>query len=179
MPGRLKDHKGHDMTILTGDFAFEKEVEGHRSDRSPETVAENGVSAIPDDAQLYLRHVEQGETIRLLAREAGCHASTILRRIRKFESRRDDPLIDSALGGGSVTNSLNGPGILPILRRLAEPGAVMAVAAGMEKAIVTRDGIRTAVLDRNLAEVMALNGWVAQISEGRVLGYAITPAGRG
>lgn len=138
---------------------------------------------LPEDAQLYLRHVEGGVPIRALARETGCHASTILRRIRRFESRRDDPLVDraveqaaqdapAALGAGDQAD------LRRVLRRLAEPGAVLAVAEGMDKAIVTRSDIRTAVLDRRLAEIMALRGWVAMVGQGRITRHAITPAGR-
>ena len=52
---------------------------------------------LPVDAQLYLAHVEQGLSMRRLARERGCHASTVMRQIRKLEKRRDDGLIDQAL----------------------------------------------------------------------------------
>ncbi|MFV0359988.1 DUF6456 domain-containing protein [Tropicimonas sp.] len=45
----------------------------------------------------YLQHTEQGLSIRAVARAEGCHASTILRRIRRFEQKRDDPLVDEAL----------------------------------------------------------------------------------
>ena len=52
---------------------------------------------LPESSRLYLRHTEDGISIRAIAREEGCHASTVLRRIRSCENRRDDPLIDSAL----------------------------------------------------------------------------------
>ena len=52
---------------------------------------------LPDNARLYLRHTEEGLSIRELARAGGCHASTVLRKVRAFENRRDDPLIDEAL----------------------------------------------------------------------------------
>ena len=151
--------------------------------------------ALSDDARLYLRHVEGGESIRALAREAGLHASTVMRRIRRFEARRDDPLIDSALNRHEGQGSMAGAGVVAaadavmrrrhegtqtrrILRRLAESGAEMVVAADMDKAIVVRDGIRTAILDRRLAEQIALSGWVAAESGGRLRRYAITSAGR-
>ncbi|CAM3234393.1 DUF6456 domain-containing protein [Paracoccus nototheniae] len=132
------------------------------------------------DAQLYLRHVEQGIPIRALARETGCHASTILRRIRRFEARRDDPLVDAALAARNARQDrIDARQTLRVLRRLSEPGAAMASAPGMDKAIVTRDDIRTAVLDRALAETMALKGWVVQTrGAGRVHRYVIAPAGR-
>jgi hypothetical protein len=52
---------------------------------------------VPDPAQHYLLHTEVGQSIRDIARQAGCYASTIMRQIRKIESRRDDPLVDAAL----------------------------------------------------------------------------------
>ncbi len=52
---------------------------------------------VPETAQTYLAHTEAGLSIRALARAAGCHASTILRQIRRIETRRDDPLVDAAL----------------------------------------------------------------------------------
>ena len=52
---------------------------------------------VPKDAQLYLFHTEQGMSLREIARVEGCHPSTILRKVRAFENRRDDPLIDEAL----------------------------------------------------------------------------------
>ncbi|MFV0301834.1 MAG: DUF6456 domain-containing protein [Paracoccus sp. (in: a-proteobacteria)] len=169
------------MTILTGDFTFEAQVGGHRSTTTPTadgTAVTPTPTPIPEDAQLYLRHVEQGESIRAIARETGCHASTVLRRIRRFEARRDDMLVDGALEQGADAVSLEGREALNALRRLAESGALMVVAPGMDKAIITRDGLRTAILERRLAEAMALNGWVAQVGQGRVISYAMVPAGR-
>lgn len=127
----------------------------------------NSVPAwVPTAARHYLQHTEAGVTIRQLARVSGCHASTVLRQIRKFETRRDDPLIDAALkdlGQAHFQPSrkmnakiTNGNGIkmtqdLPktdpdfaqdaqrILRRLCESDAFLVVADGMEKAVVMRE----------------------------------------
>jgi Domain of unknown function (DUF6456) len=165
---------------------------------------------VPIGARNYLAHTEEGAPIRVLAREAGCHASTILRRIRKIEMRRDDPLIDAALCRlGAVrakrpttrprqkdTTAMAQPQMTPIpdqptlqrealrvLRRLAETGAVLAVAPEMEKAVVVRDiagggSTRTAVVDSGVAQAMALKNWITSISTGRVTRYQITRAGR-
>jgi transposase-like protein/DNA-binding PadR family transcriptional regulator len=184
------------MTVLTGDFALDATIAGlpsgvgipacNRPAPLDETSARD--DAGDDDLHLYLRHVEGGESIRSLAREAGCHASTILRRIRRFEARRDDPLVDRAVerasGAEASGRAHPAPGrigmrqISRVLRRLAEPGAQMVVAEGMEKAIIVRDDIRTAILDRELAEHMAMRAWVQQIGQGRVSRYAITAQGR-
>ena len=165
------------MTLLTGDFAIDSLSAEHRS---PTGATAAPAYDLPDDARLYLRHVEEGQSIRALARSEGCHASTILRRIRRFEARRGDPLVDGALAEGiDQPRQMDDRQVLRILRRLAEPGAVLVTAEGMDKAIVTRDDIRTAVLDRWVAEVMALKGWVVpSAAPGRVQRYAIAPAGR-
>ncbi len=70
-----------------------------------------------------------------------------------------------------------------ILRRLCEKGAVLAVAADMEKAVVVRDGVagsstRTGVVDRTVAEAMALKGWIAAGKQGKITRYQVTAAGR-
>ena len=124
---------------------------------------------VPETALTYLEHVEAGRSIRSLAREAGCHASTILRMVRKYEQRRDDPLVDLALrrlgdvngalksdlfeigGTQKVTTSVAvKQNDLPddtqlklvaarILRRLNENGACLAIANDMDKAVVARE----------------------------------------
>ena len=53
-------------------------------------------SWVPVHVRHYLVHTECGQSIRALAREAGCHASTVLRQVRRNETRRDDPLVDMA-----------------------------------------------------------------------------------
>lgn len=70
-----------------------------------------------------------------------------------------------------------------VLRRMCESDAFLAVSAEMEKAVVVRDGgqaepTRTAVVDREIAEALALKGWIAGSRPGRIARYHITAAGR-
>ncbi len=119
---------------------------------------------VPEGAQRYLAHTETGRSIRDIARSAGCHASTILRQIRRIEMRRDDPLVDAALQSlaethFSLAKDQRSLAPLPdvtseeeefanealrILRRLCETGSVLAVAEDMDKAVVVRDTARRA-----------------------------------
>lgn len=164
------------MTVFSGGFANGTGIAVLPSD---DDKGDSAPVALPEDARLYLRHVENGESIRSLAREAGCHASTILRRIRRFEARRDDPLVDRALSVNAKAAPADDRQVLRVLRRLAEPGAILATTEALPKAIVSRDDIRTAVLDRELAEMMALKGWVVQLGQGaRLQRYVISPGGR-
>ncbi|WP_226780876.1 DUF6456 domain-containing protein [Oceaniglobus trochenteri] len=166
---------------------------------------------VPDEVRLYLAHTEHGTSIRALARAAGCHASTVMRQIRRYEQRRDDPLIDHALRrlgamgiGQRLPDQPTGDSMihprtdrstpvpddaliekeaLRILRRLAEPGACMAVATGMENAVVVREGadgqtVRTAVVQRTVAEALALRDWIAAGQAGKIARYQLTLAGR-
>ena len=172
---------------------------------------------LPENARLYLRHIEEGQSLRALARSEGCHASTVLRKVRAFENRRDDPLVDEALNRlGRFFVRPAGPdraqdptaetpkqeGTCPmsapirssqiqiadeatleregrrILRRLCEIGAVLVVAAEMEKAVVLKGTVRTAVVDRAVAQAFALKDWIAVQKTGRVTTYEITGAGR-
>lgn len=166
---------------------------------------------VPDGALHYLAHTELGQPIRALARSADCHASTILRQIRRIETRRDDPLVDAALRrlgqvhhvetsqepqeeNADMPSAPLDPIAVPdaqtlnreamrILRRLCETGAVLAVAAEMEKAVVVRDtagggSTRTAVVSTDVAQAMALKDWIAPAGTGRIVRYHITSSGR-
>lgn len=164
---------------------------------------------LPEAVRLYLDHTSEGLSLRALARRHGCHASTVMRQVRRYENRRDDPLVDEALlalshgpGAERLPKRKDAPMSAPIrrnamtlddtviaqearriLRRLAEPGAVLAIAPDMEKAAVLRefaDGrtARVAVVDRAVAQAFALKDWIACRKPGRVATYDITTAGR-
>lgn len=121
---------------------------------------------VPEVAATYLAHVSQGLPLRELARAKGCHASTVLRQVRRVEALRDDPLVDEALERVAKTLAAapapaadikevlmatpvrktvdrSDPRIereaRRILRRLCEKGAFLAVAPSMEKAVVLRE----------------------------------------
>ncbi|WP_114287290.1 DUF6456 domain-containing protein [Candidatus Halocynthiibacter alkanivorans] len=167
---------------------------------------------VPQEARRYLGHTKTGMSLRELARKTGCHASTVLRQVRKTEARRDDPLIDQAL---TRLGRLTGDPCTPdktekdfddmnihapksdetpdkitmerearrVLRRMSESEACLAVARDMEKAVVVRDlpggkTTRTAIVERAIAEAMALKDWISCPKPGRISRYRITPAGR-
>jgi hypothetical protein len=103
----------------------------------------------------------------VLARARGCHASTVMRQIRKVEAWRESPLVDEAMEAmvrayrvkfaqsaepkepTSMPHPAAKPSDLPdprierearrILRRLCEKGAFLAVAPEMERAVVLRE----------------------------------------
>ena len=52
---------------------------------------------LPQAVRLYLDHTEDGLSLRAIARRDGRHASTVMRQVRRYEGRRDDPLLDEAL----------------------------------------------------------------------------------
>ena len=182
----------------------------------PELVAASLPDWLPAAVRHYLDHTEDGTSLRALARREGMHASTILRQVRRFESRRDDPLMDEALTvlSRSARKSPKDPArkedpsmsahprkLDPqkpadicdeealqregrrVLRRLAEPGAVMAIAPDMEMAAVVRDlpdgrSMKTAVLSRAVAQAFTLKDWISLRKAGRISTYEITSAGR-
>lgn len=171
-----------------------------------------GAEWVPEAALHYVVHTELGRSIRAIARDTGCHASTILRRVRRCENRRDDPLVDGAfdrlrtLGAlrpiypansqdsRTMTATLKAQfspekseslsrSAIRVLRRLAETGAVLAVGKDMDKAVVVRSlpggkTTQTTVVDREIAELMALNEWIAGGGSGRLSRYSITNLGR-
>ena len=188
-------------------------MDNHGELTLPELSAASLPAWLPAAVRNYLDHTEEGTSLRALARREGLHASTILRQVRRFEGRREDPLMDEALAALSRhgLRALNDPArkedhsmsahprqsqdtelcdeaaldreARRVLRRLAEPGAVLAIAPEMEKAAVLRDmpggrSLRTAVLDRAVAQAFALQDWIACRKTGRVSTYEITAAGR-
>ena len=196
------------MEIQARHYLFLGDIILDRVNRTADAFAGAVPVWLPRAAMNYLRHIEGGVAIRALARAQGCHASTVLRQVRRIERRRDEFLIDEALKdlGASLAKSdvqektpmtanFDANCKLPdeltveregrrVLRRLAEPGAVLAVARDMEKAVVvreTKDGrtIRTGVVDRAIAQAMALKDWISCKTEGKISRYKITQAGRG
>ncbi|OCX63140.1 hypothetical protein BFP70_13100 [Thioclava sp. SK-1] len=158
---------------------------------------------LPGHARLYVRHIDEGVSLRALARDEGCHPSTILRRIRRIEEQRDDPLVDQMLeklrrpnapkhsagamhrqgelGQGAqitITEARLQQEARRILRRLIEPGALMIVATDMDKAVILRGTVRIAVLERDVAQAFAVQDWISVKHTGRVVSYEITMAGR-
>ncbi len=65
-----------------------------------------------------------------------------------------------------------------ILRRLGEPGAVLVVGEGQDKAVVLRGTVRTAVTERETAQALALKDWIHLRHAGRVMSYEISSIGR-
>jgi hypothetical protein len=124
---------------------------------------------VPVDVRNYVFHREMGQPIWVLARSQSCHASTIMRQIRKIETRRDDPLVDRAIKELAVENSATpSPSSLEMmqaLRRLAMPGTILAIAMGMEQGVILQDSNqgeadRGSKLPSVTAMMMALRGWI-------------------
>jgi hypothetical protein len=166
---------------------------------------------LPEPLRHYLHHTEAGLSFRAIARAEGRAASTVMRQVRRFENRRDDPLWDEALAALSCRRPDPAPAparkdappmsaplrtahvvmeeatlaseARRILRRLTEPGAVLAIAPDMDRAAVLRnlpDGqsVRTGVLERGVAQAFVLRDWIACRKPGRIATYEITTAGR-
>ena len=134
---------------------------------STQITSKSGVpNWLPGAALAYISHTTQGISIRAIARKLGCHPSTILRQIRKYESRRDDPLVNEALdtlaqnfsdcplftdpskeqinmvkssSSNVVTDAEISREARRILRRLCETGAYLLVSPKMERAAVFKE----------------------------------------
>ncbi|MBT0956797.1 winged helix-turn-helix domain-containing protein [Alphaproteobacteria bacterium KMM 3653] len=167
-------------------------------------------SWVPAEVHHYLAHIEAGHSIRDLARQTGLAPSTVSRQIRRFEQRRDCRLVDAALNAlAQNLNAAEKPAKrvkesmemtqtmtqnLPdettvkrearrILRRMSEPGAVLAVAPDLAKSVVVRtlpDGTstRTAVVDSNVAQAFALKDWIGCDKPGKIAQYHLKNAGK-
>ncbi len=153
---------------------------------------------VPEEARRYLEHTENGRSIRQLARRAGCHPSTVLRQVRRMETLRDDPLIDSALDGlteqyfkEDIRHSMPRPQrasqdtagqakVTKALIWLNHGNAILAYAEGMDKAVIVRDDQdeKKISIDKGLAGEIALRGWVQCVSHKRLSRYQLSDDGR-
>ncbi len=158
---------------------------------------------VPEAARAYLSHTGDGVSLRELARQRGVHASTVLRQVRRYESKRDDLLVDQALDGlrtgedamiatrqtGTAAHSVAIPEsdllreARRVLGRMAETSALLAVSMDMERAVVLRQGAegkaqRLCTVDRAVAQAFALKDWITSDKPGRVSAYRLTVAGR-
>lgn len=157
------------------------------------------------DIREYIDHVENGIPLRNIARRDGVHPSTVLRRIRKIEARREDPLLDDILSRISEQSHTNPYGkevlmnthkhalphetepkhdkdMLRILRRLCEQTAFMVMSLDLPKAVVMRGQgiaqVRSAVLSRELGQKLLIKDWIERTGGGKFNRYEITNAGR-
>lgn len=144
---------------------------------------------LPEAARRYLAHTAEGRPIRDIAREAGCHASTILRQVRKLETLREDPLVDQVLGASDappedMANQLAQLDDAAVaLRRLCEARAMLLYSPDLpQPAIVKTVGEgETVVLgkvDVALAAALVLRNWLEPVGGTTVMRYRVTQEGR-
>ncbi len=151
---------------------------------------------VPEIAVTYLSHTALGVPLRQIAREKGVHASTVLRQVRKFEERREDPLVDQALDAvaqdflphnpehttmakSPTTNSE----AKRILRHLSESGTFLLSAKTMPKAAVFKEKKcaeprKVATVETRVVHRFALQEWISGKQIGAVGRYSITSVGR-
>jgi len=143
------------------------------------------------DAAIYLAHTGGGESLRALARATGTHPSTMMRTVRRLETRRDDPLVDSIIGE-IETPAPDRPGMereeiereaRRYLRRLSEPGSFLLLTPD-----ATRGGIFCkangyakpfAMMPVPVATEFLREGWVKAVHRGTAsIRYRISEDGR-
>ena len=169
---------------------------------------EAGGACAARDAAVYLAHTENGESLRALAEASGAHPSTVMRRVRRVEARRDDPLVDSMIsdlegragqadGESSPANDNRLPDKAPaplprtelerearrFLRRLCEPGSFLLVTPE-----TTKGGIFCAANDHrkpiamlpvSIAVEFLREGWIRVFQRGIAsIRYRVTDDGR-
>jgi len=83
----------------------------------------------------------------------------------------------------SITEQTLKAEALRILRRLAESSSLLIIAGDLEKGAVIRESsaghpIRTAIVERRVAQAFALKDWIECIRKGKIAQYQITVSGR-
>lgn len=149
-----------------------------------------GMTALmPPAARRYVAHTAEGKPIRQLAREAGCHASTILRQVRKLETLRDDPLVDRALtvieasADKAARSDADLGRVTDALDKLGRSGALLVFNTDLSTPAIVRtagDG-ETQLLGPvpiDVAAALVLRGWIVQCGGKAVKRYRLTSEGR-
>ncbi len=147
--------------------------------RRKKTTMNSNISAtvnlpawLPDAVRLYLDHTEEGLSLRELARRKGCAASTVMRHVRRYENRRDDPLVDEALATLSRVQNASSPDpkteddpdmTVQIRKTAVAPAMVSAV---LDEAEIAREGRRVL---RRLAEIGAVLAFAADMEKAAVI----------
>ena len=148
-----------------------------------ESKAENRFKWLPIAAQHYHLHKEQGKPIRTIARDRGCHASTVSRQVKRIERMRDDPAVRATLNKLKQVQSLQSPQLPSkpeaeseekrILRLLRTKGAVLVLAENMQKAlIVTEEQAQSTIpigtVSAEVAQALAMQGILKCVSKGEL-----------
>ncbi len=151
---------------------------------------------VPEIAVTYLSHTTLGVPLRQIARQKGVHASTVLRQVRKYEARRDDPLVDQALDAVAQNLLPTQPEHIDmantpttnseakrILRHLSESGTYLLASKQMPKAAVFKEQKgqeprKVATVETRIAHRFALQEWIKGKQVGAIGRYQITPVGR-
>jgi hypothetical protein len=182
-----------------------QEVPQQNTPKAYKSVINTAATSKKTDIREYIDHVENGIPLRIIAKRDGVHPSTVLRRIRKIEAKRDDPLLDEILtriSNKSKSNSNKNEvcmntyitpttcqneitekkDVIRILRRLCEKNAFLVMALSLPKAVVMRGTgkaqVRSAVLSRELGQSLLIKDWIERTGGGKLNRYEVTNAGR-
>ena len=146
---------------------------------------------LPTAAQHYFLHKEKGTPIRTIAREIGCHASTVSRQVKRIERLRNEPAVKATLdklkqaqnGLDSYMADAVDPEEKRILKLMHTEGAVLVLAENMQKAIIvmetpthTAQTIGTVLAE--VAQSMAMRGVLQCISSGKLSRFVLTSQGK-
>ncbi|WP_299789209.1 DUF6456 domain-containing protein [uncultured Marivita sp.] len=152
-------------------------------------IESGAVALLPEAARRYLAHTTEGRPIREIAREAGCHASTVLRQVRKLETLRDDPMVDRALAGHATVDAASEAAcasmddLTDALRQLCQPRAMMLYNADLRQPAIVKtvgegETVVLGAIDLDLAAALVLRNWIAADGGTAVKRYRVTEEGR-
>ena len=151
------------------------------TDQDPK--AQNRFRWLPVAAQHYHLHKEQGTPIRTIARNLGCHASTVSRQVKRIERMQNDPTVKATLNKLKQVQSLQGAKVRNkpspeteesrIVRLLQGKGAVLVLAENMQKALIMAEGETQPItpignVSAEVAQGLAMQGVLKCVSKGKV-----------
>ena len=138
---------------------------------------------LPIAARHYHLHKEQGTPIRTIARNLGCHASTVSRQVKRIERMQNDPAVKATLNKLRQVQSLQSSQVpnkpkpeteeSRIVRLLQAKGAVLVLAENMQKALIvtdeeTQSAIPIGSVSAEVGQALAMQGVLKCVSKGRL-----------
>jgi len=136
-------------------------------------------------ASTIMRHIRHLECLRddPLVDEALSELGASFRSAKKSNNRGNSYMIQIPVPHRIANDFEIEKEARRILRRMCETSAFLIIAPLMEKAAVMRQSetgaqVRTAVLDRHIAQAFALKDWIERYRKGKVSCYRITSAGK-
>lgn len=130
----------------------------------------------------YIAHTQNQIPLRHLAKKQNIHPSTVLRRVRKIETLRDDPNVESHLRNVKKDKprmALEDLQDIELLKSITGQDTTIVTAPNLAEAIIIKAGIKFGVVKAAQVGRLCIEGYIkVDKQSSKITQYAITSKGR-